>query len=64
MRTLYREAGLDLRADLAALNAGAGIPADRAAIASLQQTSVPSGELDVPHLTLHTVADPTRNALP
>ena len=58
MRTLYREGGLDLKADLAALNAGADIPADPAAIASLQQTSVPTGRLDVPHLTLHTVADP------
>jgi hypothetical protein len=58
VRALYREAGLDLTTDLAALNAGADIPADPAAVASLQQTSVPTGELDVPHLTLHTVADP------
>jgi hypothetical protein len=58
VRALYREAGLDLKTDLAALNAGADIPADPAAVASLQRTSVPTGELDVPHLTLHTVADP------
>lgn len=58
VRSLYREAGLELKTDLAALNAGADIPADPAAIASLQRTSVPTGELDVPHLTLHTVADP------
>jgi hypothetical protein len=58
VRELYREGGLDLRADLAALTAGADIPADPAAIASLRQTSVPTGELAVPHLTLHTVADP------
>jgi hypothetical protein len=58
VRTLYRESGLDLKADLDALTAGANIPADPDAIASLQETSVPSGELQVPNLTLHTTADP------
>jgi hypothetical protein len=58
VRTLYRAAGLDLGADLETLDAGAAIGADPDAIASLEQTSVPSGELEVPQLTLHTTADP------
>jgi hypothetical protein len=58
VRALYRQSGLDLEADLDALTTGANIPADPAAIASLQRTSVPTGDLDVPHLTLHTTADP------
>jgi hypothetical protein len=58
VRALYRAAGLDLKADLAALTAGADIPADAAAIASLQETSVPTGRLVVPELDLHTVHDP------
>jgi alpha-beta hydrolase superfamily lysophospholipase len=56
--TLYKQAGLDLKADLATLTAGANIPADAAAVASLQQTSVPTGRLQVPELTLHTIHDP------
>jgi hypothetical protein len=55
---LYREAGLSLWADLSALNAGANIPADASAIASLEQTSVPTGRLVVPELDLHTIHDP------
>lgn len=55
---LYQEAGLNLFSDLAALNAGANIPADPAAITSLQQTSVPTGRLQVPELDLHTIHDP------
>ena len=58
VRELYRQASLDLKADLAALDSGANVAADPAAVASLRQTSVPSGHLDVPHLTLHTTADP------
>jgi alpha-beta hydrolase superfamily lysophospholipase len=55
---LYHEAGLNLFSDLAALNAGANIPADPSAIASLQQTSVPTGHLQVPELDMHTIHDP------
>ncbi len=58
VRSLYRAAGLDLKADLATLTAGADIPADPAAIGSLQQTSVPTGLLQVPELDLHTIHDP------
>jgi hypothetical protein len=58
VRGLYRSAGLDVKADLDTLNAGATIGADPDAIASLEQTSVPRGTLAVPELTLHTTADP------
>jgi hypothetical protein len=58
VRELYRAAGVDLKADLASLNAGATIGADPDAIASLEETSVPTGKLEVPQLTLHTTADP------
>ena len=58
VRNLYRTAGLDLKADLETLDAGAVIGADPDAIASLEETSVPTGNLQVPELTLHTTADP------
>ena len=58
VRKLYRGAALDLKADLETLDAGAAIGADPDAIASLEETSVPTGKLDVPQLTLHTTADP------
>ena len=45
VRNLYRTAGLDLKADLEALDAGAAIGADPDAIASLEETSVPTGDL-------------------
>ena len=54
---MYRAAGLSLRADLDTLTRNAGISADPAAVASLQQTSVPSGRLAVPELDLHTISD-------
>jgi len=58
VRNLYRAGGLDLKADLGALTGGATIGADPDAIASLDDTSVPTGDLEVPELTLHTTADP------
>jgi pimeloyl-ACP methyl ester carboxylesterase len=58
VRNLYRAGGLDLKADLASLTGGATIGADPDAIASLEATSVPTGDLEVPELTLHTTADP------
>jgi hypothetical protein len=58
VKKLYSASGLDLKADLAALTDDADISADPAAIESLEQTSVPTGELPVPVLTMHTVADP------
>jgi pimeloyl-ACP methyl ester carboxylesterase len=57
VRALYRQAGLDLRSDLSTLTAGANITADAPAVRSLAQTSVPSGRLQVPELSLHTISD-------
>jgi hypothetical protein len=57
VRALYRQAGLDLRADLGALTAGANIRPDVPALRWLAQTSVPSGRLQVPELNLHTISD-------
>jgi hypothetical protein len=57
VRALYREAGLDLRTDLAALTRDANIRADTGAIRWLQQTSVPTGRLRGPELDMHTISD-------
>jgi pimeloyl-ACP methyl ester carboxylesterase len=57
VKQLYKDAGLDLAVDLAALTADADITADPSAVASLQASSVPTGHLDVPMLTVHTVSD-------
>ncbi|NEK56709.1 alpha/beta hydrolase [Geodermatophilus sabuli] len=54
---LYREAGLDLEADLAALTRDADVVADPAAVADLARSSTVTGELEVPELAIHTVAD-------
>ncbi len=57
VEALYREAGLDLGADLASLTADANIDADPASIPSLVASSVPTGTLEVPELDLHTIGD-------
>ncbi|MEU4561787.1 hypothetical protein AB0F72_25675 [Actinoplanes sp. NPDC023936] len=54
---LYRAAGLDLRAELGRLTRTADITADPWAVADLGRSSMPHGELRVPHLEIHTVAD-------
>lgn len=54
---LYRTAGLNLNADLAALTAHAVIKADPAALQRLKATSDPTGKLAVPELDLHTIGD-------
>jgi len=55
--SLYRGAGLDLDRDLAALNAGATIQADPAAVDYMRRNVVFDGKLAVPVLTLHTAGD-------
>lgn len=55
--SLYRQAGLSLRADLENLTHNANITADPAAVRSLERTSVPTGRLQVPELDLHTISD-------
>jgi hypothetical protein len=57
VRALYQEAGLDLDADLATLTHDANIDADPPAIATLGRTSMVTGQLSVPELDIHTVAD-------
>jgi pimeloyl-ACP methyl ester carboxylesterase len=54
---LYRQAGLDLQADLRALNAGARIRPDAAAAAYLDRFISFDGELAVPMLSVHTTGD-------
>ncbi|GGN91888.1 alpha/beta hydrolase [Actinoplanes lobatus] len=57
VRALYREAGLDLRADLDRLTATADVTADPWAVADLRRSSMVNGPLRVPHLTIHTLVD-------
>jgi hypothetical protein len=57
VKALYREAGISLKQDLRTLTRGADIRADAQAIRWLQQTSVPTGRLQVPELDLHTISD-------
>jgi pimeloyl-ACP methyl ester carboxylesterase len=57
VRTLYRRAGLDLRADLADLTRHARVRADRHALADLARSSTLTGRLQVPHLAMHTLYD-------
>jgi hypothetical protein len=54
---LYAGAGLDLDADLARLNAGAGIRPDPQAAAYLARNISFDGNLDLPVLTMHTTDD-------
>ncbi|WP_419992637.1 alpha/beta hydrolase [Streptomyces boninensis] len=57
VRALYRAAGLDLHADLAALTRDAGIAADPAAVRAAERSSSAGQGLEVPLLNVHTVAD-------
>jgi pimeloyl-ACP methyl ester carboxylesterase len=57
VRALYRAAGLDLNADLAALNAGATIRPNARAVAYLDRYVSFDGAIIVPVLTAHTTAD-------
>jgi len=54
---LYRDAGLGLNADLAALNAGATIKPDVRAVAYVDRYISFDGGITVPVLTAHTTAD-------
>ncbi|MEU8342238.1 hypothetical protein AB0C74_11130 [Spirillospora sp. NPDC048832] len=57
VKHLYREAGLNLGADLAALSATADKRVEPAPLAWLTRTSEPTGRLTVPNLTIHTISD-------
>ena len=54
---LYREAGIDLQADLRTLNAFATIKPDAAAVAYLERFISFDGDLRVPVLAVHTTGD-------
>ncbi|MGW5612390.1 prolyl oligopeptidase family serine peptidase [Streptomyces sp. NPDC003877] len=54
---LYKEAGLSLRTDLSALDRAPRIAADPPAVRWMRNTSVLSGRLADPQLTLHTTGD-------
>jgi pimeloyl-ACP methyl ester carboxylesterase len=54
---LYRDAGLDLRADLDRLTATAEVAPDQDALRELRRTSTLSGDLQVPVLSIHTTDD-------
>ena len=55
--SLYRHAGLNLNRDLEQLTRNANITADASAVRSLEQSSVPTGRLQVPELDMHTISD-------
>jgi hypothetical protein len=55
--SLYRQAHLNLWADLENLTRHANITAEPAAVRSLEQTSVPTGRIQVPELDMHTISD-------
>jgi pimeloyl-ACP methyl ester carboxylesterase len=57
VRVLYRRAGLNLEADLRALERGTRIKPDPAAVAYLARNLSFDGRLGVPVLTMHTTAD-------
>lgn len=54
---LYRVAGLDLKQDLRTLTDHAGIEPNEAALEWMVKTSVPTGQLQIPVLTTHTLVD-------
>jgi len=55
--TLYQQAGLDLGADLARIQAAPRIAADPAAVSYLNQNLSFNGKLVVPEVTMHTTGD-------
>jgi pimeloyl-ACP methyl ester carboxylesterase len=57
VRALYKQAGLDLDADLDTLNDAARISADPHAVHYLEQNIIFDGEIHIPVLTLHTTGD-------
>ena len=54
---LYAQAGLDLDADLDALNDAARIAARRSSVQYLEQNIIFDGDIGIPVLTLHTTGD-------
>jgi hypothetical protein len=59
---LYREAGLDLDADLRRLNSAPRVTADAQAVAYMRDNYVPSGDLRIPVLSYHEIGDGATSA--
>jgi pimeloyl-ACP methyl ester carboxylesterase len=57
VQALYQAAGLDLNADVAAINATQRITPDAAAARYMERNIVYTGNLHVPLLTIHTTSD-------
>lgn len=57
VQALYRDAGLDLAADLQRLATAPRIAADPTAVTFMEANGVASGQLHTPLVTLHTTAD-------
>jgi len=57
VRALYRAAGLDLAADLLALNSAPRVSADPAAVRYLANNITFTGQLSMPVLSMHTTGD-------
>jgi pimeloyl-ACP methyl ester carboxylesterase len=57
VQALYAEAGLDLTADLTALNQAARISAEPQAREYLEQNIIYDGDIHIPVLTMHTTGD-------
>jgi pimeloyl-ACP methyl ester carboxylesterase len=57
VRALYKQAGLDLDADLDTLNDAVRVSADPQALEYLEQNIIFDGQIHIPVLTLHTKGD-------
>jgi pimeloyl-ACP methyl ester carboxylesterase len=57
VRALYKQAGLDLDADLDTLNGAVRVSADPEALKFLEQNIIFNGEIHIPVLTMHTEGD-------
>lgn len=57
VEALYRQAGLDLNADLDFLNDAVRIAANPPSVEYLEQNIIYNGDIDVPVLTMHTTGD-------
>lgn len=55
--SLYRAAGLDLKADLDTLTRAADIAPDEGALEWMRRTSQPTGEIQIPVFSTHTLND-------
>ncbi|MER2136898.1 MAG: hypothetical protein ABS909_03450, partial [Arthrobacter sp.] len=57
VNALYKAAGLELKRDLRTLTSSAGIEPDEEALDWMDRTSTPQGNLQIPVLAMHTLAD-------